>query len=85
MGLGSHQKLLQVTSVPLKPTPREPLMSINELVFVPQRSMAGLGSYSAMSVGQVKGNGPPTPALVTSWCGHRLTHTEFYLASFEPD
>ena len=62
MGLGSHQKLLQVTSVPLKPTPREPLMSINELVFVPQRSMAGLGSYSAMSVGQVKGNGPPTRA-----------------------
>ena len=60
MGLGSHQKLLQVTSVPLKPTPREPLMTINELVFVPQRSMAGLGSYSAMSVGQVKGNGPPT-------------------------
>jgi hypothetical protein len=60
MGLGSHQKLLQVTSVPLKPTPREPLMSINELVFVPQRSMAGLGSYSAMSVGQVNGNGPPS-------------------------
>ena len=63
MGLGSHQKLLQVTSVPLKPTPREPLMTINELVFVPQRSMAGLGSYSAMSVGQVKGNGPPTAAI----------------------
>ena len=60
MGLGSHQKLLQVTSVPLKPTPREPLMTINELVFVPQRSMAGLGSYSAMSVVQVNGNGPPT-------------------------
>jgi len=79
MGLGSHQKLLQVTSVPLKPTPREPLMSINELVFVPQRSMAGLGSYSAMSVGQVNGNGPPTIITITITnhvrCGTSARHT----------